>query len=98
MAGATKPSRAVASRASLHADAALAVLVVRTVFVLADPALRLVLHGAGAAFDPLLSGDAVAVGEILDCVGTAASQQHEQERSSHTLSTELTPGSSPPTL
>src|SRR5207253_3494341 len=61
----------------------------------ADPALRLVLHGAGAAFDPLLSGDAVAVGEILDCVGTAASQQHEQERSSHTLSTECTPGMFP---
>src|SRR5207245_9157937 len=82
-------------KALVHAAAALTVLVVRTVFVLADQALRLVLHGAGAAFDPLLSCDPVAVGEILDCVGTAASQQHEQERSSHTLSTECTPGICP---
>src|SRR5205085_1473219 len=85
----------VASRASLHADAALAVLVVRTVFVLADPALRLVLQGAGAALDPLLSRHPVAVGDVLDGVGTTASQQQKQELCLHTLSTECTPGICP---
>src|SRR4051794_22253140 len=79
-------------RELLDAHAALAVGRVGPVLVLANPALRLVLHGAGAALDAPLAGDPVAIGDVLDGVGAAGEQQRERQRPLHTRSTECTPG------
>src|SRR3989454_10880315 len=92
MARAPTLPRAARQGRSFPPDAALAFLVVRPVLVFADPALRLVLGGAGAALEALLARDLVAVRDVLDDGGAAGGEQQQQQRSSHTRSTECTPG------
>src|SRR5690349_8737481 len=65
-------------------NAALPIRVVGAVLVLADPALGLVLHRAGAALHPLLPGHLVAVGDVLDHGGATGGEEQQESQSLHT--------------